>query len=133
MNCFAPYRMRDSDYRTLPHARVLHQNGLYLEGVDVLTARDDHVFDAVRKIDITLCVHTAPIPGMHPAASNGCGGRVGAVPISEHDPRSSNCDFSDFARRQRISGLAKYAHFTPEHGSSDGTRQQPLTRDGKYA
>src|SRR5258708_31953038 len=82
--------MRDSDYRTLPHARVLHQNGLYLEGVDVLTARDDHVFDAVRKIDITLCVHTAPIPGMHPAASNGCGGRVGAGSIFQpYTPHST--------------------------------------------
>src|SRR5882757_7700935 len=121
----------DSDYRALPHARVLRQDGLYLEGVDILTTRDDHVFDAVRKVDITLGVHTTAIPGMHPAASDGCSSRVGAVPIPEHDPRSSNRDFSDFAGRQRISSVAKYTHFTPEQGSSHGTRQQPLpTRGG---
>src|SRR5258707_14801720 len=122
--------MRDSDYRTLPHARVLHQNGLYLEGVDVLTARDDHVFDAVRKIDITLCVHTAPIPGMHPAASNGCGGRVGAVPKYVQDTPASKCDFSHFAPRPRTSPLAQYVPLTPEDGSPRGTRTKTPSKGG---
>src|SRR3979490_693788 len=109
--------MRDSDYRALAHARVLHQDGLYLQRVDVLTARDDHVFDAVGKIDITLCVHTAPVPGMHPAVTNGGSCRVGTVPIAEHNSGPSNCDFSDFAWRQKIPCLAKYGDFTPDHGS----------------
>src|SRR6266446_6752536 len=99
--------MRDSDYRALTHARVSHQDGLHLERVDVLATRDDHVLDAVRQKDITLRVHTAPIAGMHPAASDRGGCRVGTVPVAEHNPGSSNRDFTEFA-----------THL----GSSDGTR-----------
>ena len=53
-----------------------------------------HVLDAIDNIDVSFVVHGADVPGVQPAVTQRTGGFFGLVPISIHDARPPNADFS---------------------------------------
>ncbi len=67
--------MGDADSGRFLHLGVFVKDLLDVPGVDVVTARDDHVLFAVDDVKIALFVHFGDVAGVEPAV----GVRVSAV------------------------------------------------------
>ena len=97
---------------------VAQQHRLDLERVDVLAARDDHVLGAVDHGEVAVLVGGDDVAGAVPAVDQGLGGRVGALPVAEHDVRPADPQLAGLAGRPAHLGL------DARHRRAD--RPQPL-------
>src|SRR3546814_8610678 len=81
---------------------MLDNGALDFRSVDIFSAADDHVFDAVTDEKIACVVEIARITRQQEAI---LGERLGAffwpVPIANHRCRAPDADFTDLVRRER--------------------------------
>ena len=71
---------------------------LDLARVHVLAAGHDHVLQAVAHEEVALLGAVAEIARVHPSAAQGLIGRVGVVPVTDHQRRTAGHDLADDAR-----------------------------------
>src|SRR5690606_13686946 len=67
VNAFAEVVVGYADDRAGLDGRVLCDDLLDLDAVDVLSPADDHVLDPVDDVDVAVIVHVAAVAGVHPA------------------------------------------------------------------
>ena len=79
MHLFSPFFMQEADHRAFDHGIVLIDGILDLRRINVLTARDNHVFDSVDNVDKTVVVHISVIACMQPTVAQGLGGQFRQV------------------------------------------------------
>ncbi len=95
----APLGVGPADHRHLLDRRVALQHLLDLARVDVAAAGDDQVPGAVEQGEIPVLVEAADVAGVEPAAPHGGRGRLGVLPVAEHDRVAPNGHLADFAGR----------------------------------
>src|SRR5262245_26324 len=99
---FSPPRIGHPEDGGFQDGRVFVEDFFDLGTVDVLAARDDHIFGAIDEENIALGMHVTEIPTVIPAVTEGRGGLLGFVPVSWHDIRATHDHFADLARRQVV-------------------------------
>src|ERR1700751_4578150 len=86
----SPLCIRYPKYCGLTDGRVLVEDGFDLSGVHVLTARDDHVLQAIQNIDKALGVLAADVAGTeHPLPKRELG-LIRTIPITVHHIRAAD-------------------------------------------
>ncbi len=55
---------------------------LYLDGVDIFAAGDDHIFGSIDDVDVILFIHGCQVAGVHPVINNGCSGCLRHTPVA---------------------------------------------------
>src|SRR3546814_12426291 len=93
----------------------MHDNGaLDFRSVDIFSAADDHVFDAVTDEKIACVVEIARITRQQEAI---LGERLGAffwpVPIANHRCRAPDADFTDLVRRELFAARSENRDLHP--------------------
>ncbi len=85
----------NADYRDLADAGVPGENTLHLGRIDVLTAGDDHVLEAVVEVEIAVLVERSAVSGAKPVTVQH-GGRSGcfATPVTLHDVSAADDDLA---------------------------------------
>ncbi len=91
-----------------------------LFGVNVLTAANDHVLDAIDDENVSVFVHDAHITGMQVAAHEGLGGFFRPVEVALHDHVAADADFSSLAPRAIAAVLGQYLHLLTGKRQADG-------------
>src|SRR5207245_4458033 len=92
---FSPRVIGDADHGHVGNLRMLGQNRLHLGRVDVFSARDDHVLDAVLDVDESVRVHGARVAGVEPAVANRVVGFALLAPVAGHGARAAVDDLAD--------------------------------------
>src|SRR5690606_21395372 len=73
--------------------------------VDVLSATDDHVFDAADDLHIAVFVHGGQVAGVHPAGVvDGFVGCLFVVPVLQHHTVATGAEFADLAAGHNVAG-----------------------------
>ena len=96
--------VRDADQGRVHHGRVVVEDVLDLDAVDVLAAADQHVLGPVDDEEEAFLVDPRQVAGAHPAVDEGLGGGLGLVPVALHHLRALGPQLAD--RRRRQDGLA---------------------------
>src|SRR5208337_2967554 len=95
---FPPALVRRGDDRAFEDGGVGVDDVLYLSGVHVLAAADDHVRLAVGEEQVAAFVQVAEVAGVVPAALKGSCGQLGVLPVAGHDVLAPYADLTDLAR-----------------------------------
>src|ERR1700722_6317080 len=107
---FAPALIGNPDNGDICDVRMMKERVLDFSGIDILSARHDHLLDAVVDVEIALLVEISRIARVQPAVDNGPGGNGLILPIAlRHDWPPDN-HFADFARLADGAGRADDAH-----------------------
>ena len=69
---FTPVGVRPTDNRAFEHAVMAQQDFLYLAGIDIRSAGDDHVLGPVFQRQEAVFIQRAHVAGMEPAAAKRC-------------------------------------------------------------
>ena len=94
-----PTIVGQADDRRLAHCLVGIEHVLHLSRVHVLTTGNDHVFDAVHDIEPSLRIEISQVPGEVGIVLQHAGGQLRLLPITSHDVRAGDDDFSDLSGR----------------------------------
>src|SRR5574344_500147 len=83
---FAKTAVRNPDDLDVLYLRMAVEEFLDFAWIDVLSATNDHVFDAAHDVDVALRIHGGEVAGVHPAVCVNGFTRFGFVtPIAMHD------------------------------------------------
>ncbi len=124
VDLFPPFFRRDADDCAGQHGGVLADGIFDFGGIDVFTARDDHVLDPVHQEDEAVFVHVTGIAGHDPAVFLGRRRHIGFVPVAQHGDRALDGDFADRAARQFL--IVLVAHFDFDHAGGPPAGAQPV-------
>ena len=99
---FPPALVGRGDHRAFEDGGVGVDDVLYLGGVHVLAAADDHVRLAVGEEQVAAFVQVAEVAGVVPAALEGYCGQLGVLPVAGHDVLAPDADLTDLARSDAL-------------------------------
>src|SRR2546429_9972837 len=86
----SPLWVRNPKDRCLTNSRMLVNDGFDLYGVNILAARDDHVFQAIQNINKALSILIANVAGTkHPLPKCELG-LIEAIPVTVHHIRTTD-------------------------------------------
>src|SRR5882724_5022798 len=102
---FAPLGIGYSEYRGFQHRRMFVEYGFDFAAEYLFTAGNNHVFNAIDKIEIAGGILIADVPCAKEAIPKGEGGILSVVPIARHDVCSSCDDLATLSRRKTLSRL----------------------------
>src|SRR4029077_12343440 len=96
-NAFAPLLIRQTDDGAILNSFVCLKGVLHFDGIDVKTARNDHVLGTIDDVKKIVRVHVSDIARVMPAVQGGLLRCFGVLVISIHHQRSTNDDFAAFS------------------------------------
>src|SRR5437667_9946399 len=91
---FAPLGIRYSEDRRFTNRRMLVNHGFDLTGVDIFTARDNHVLHAVQDVEIPVCILITDVSRTKQPVSERTCSFVRITPITAHDIRAPSHQFT---------------------------------------
>ena len=111
----APFLIGPRHHRRKLHRRMPVERDLDLDARNVLAARDDDVLGAVLDLDIAVGVLDREVAGVHPAAAERFGRRLGLLQIAEHHGVAAHHDLADglAVARHRLRGVFGSATMWP--------------------
>ena len=89
--------VRQSDRSDFPNPGEFQQLVLDLDGVDILSAANNHVLGAIRQEQETVIIQVADIAGFQPAIADFLRIDVGAVPVFANIGTAAHPDFPGFS------------------------------------
>ena len=124
-DALAPLGILHADHRHLMDARHLGDNVLHLTGVDVVSARNDHVALAIHQPQPTRGVEPAQVAGVQPSVAYRLHEVVAPLgpPVTGHDVVAPGDDLADLARRHRRPGVVEDCELHPEGGAAGAGQQ----------
>src|SRR6266478_3988555 len=105
---FAPSRIGYSEYRGLQHRRMFVEHGLDFAREYLFAASNNHVFNAIDKIEVAGRILIAEVPRTKEASLKGPGGILSVLPIARHDVCSPCHDLATLSRREAPSRLVRH-------------------------
>ena len=100
MHRLTPLLTRNADNGAGRHRSMRGQRVLDFGAVDVFTAADNHVLEAIDNGDKTVLVHRPHVTGVHPAIAHRGFGQRRLTPITNHDAGTAHRDFAHRAPGQ---------------------------------
>src|SRR5262249_48103552 len=100
--------VRHADDRGVHHRRVLVEDVLDLDAVDVLAAADEHVLGAVDDVAEALVVDAGEVAGLHPAVDERLARGLGLVPVALDHLRPLGPERAALAARQLLGAIAAH-------------------------
>jgi hypothetical protein len=133
-----PWRRHDEGHADLAHALVGHADhgrggdlgmleelALDLGRIDVESAHDEHVLDAVRDLQIALLVHDPDVAGVEPALGiDRPRGLLRILEIAPHHVVSAHPDLAGLAARDLAAGLVDADHLGVRERATIGVRDR---------
>src|SRR5258708_10337734 len=113
-----------SEYGRFQTRRMFVEDGLDFAAVHLLTAGNDHVFDAVNEIKITVRILITEVPGAEEAVPKGAGSILSVLPVPRHDVCSPCHDLATLSRCEAPACLIHYLQINA--GTRPATRHEPL-------
>src|SRR5215510_1773270 len=123
---FAPLLIGYSEDRHFTNRGKLVNNRFDLTGVDVFSALNDHVLQAVQDVEIPVRILIADVTGTkHPILERSCR-FFRLIPVTARDIRAPGRQFTMLPDSNFLSRLVDYSHVDP--GTSPPTRHEPVLR-----
>jgi len=120
-NIFAQLRMGFGHHRALFNGRMFIQNALHFDRIDVISTSNNHVFGAVREIEIALLIIVTHITGMQPSMAQGFCRGFRVLVVLFHNIWSPQDDFTHLAGLHVLVIRVDNPHFLVRRtGVSDG-------------
>src|SRR6266404_1044445 len=94
---FAPLRIGYSEDRHFAHGWMRVNHGLDFAGINILAASDDHVFQAIENVEVSICVLIANVAGSKETVPEREFSFFRFVPITAHDIRAARDQLARFA------------------------------------
>src|SRR5258707_14985552 len=102
---------------------MLVDNSFDFTGIDILATGNDHVLQAVKDIEIAICILIAEVSCAKEAISEGESGLFLIVPIAAHDIRTPGREFTSTPALDLLSRLVHDLHI--DCGRRSPTGQAP--------
>ena len=118
----APFFIRHADNGDIGNLRMREKRVLNFRRIDIFTARNNHVFDAVMDEDIALIIEEAGIAGIKPAVTHRIRRRFGFGPIALHIGFGAHDYFADLALRNILAVLIDNAYLDAGIGLAAATQ-----------
>src|SRR6202051_1094514 len=122
----APLGIGYAEHRRLANGRVFVENGFDLAGIDVLTARDDHVLHAVQDVQIPFRILIADVARSKQPVAKRAQRLFAIIPVTPHDVGAARDHFARLPDAHLRSGLVHDAHI--DAWARTPARQQSLRR-----
>ena len=120
---FAPLVVGDTNECHAGHAVELENDLLDFGRIDVLAARDDHVFDAVGHKQEAVVIDVTHVAGFEPVAVHErIAGGLGLVPVLRNNVSPAQLDFANFTDGSLGVFFGANPHVDEEVGESRGAR-----------
>src|SRR5258708_4028749 len=123
---FAPLGIGYSEYGRFQHRRMFVEYGLDFAAEYLFAASNNHVFNAIDKIEVAGRILIAEVPRAKEAILKGPGGILRVLPIARHYVCSPGRDFTTLSRRKTPACLVH--HLQINAGTWPATRHEPLRR-----
>src|SRR4029077_11936334 len=107
---FTPLRIGYSDNRHFAHGRMRVNYGFAFAGVNVFSAGDDHVFQAIENVEVSLCVLITNVARSKESVPERQFGFLRVVPVTAHDIRAARDQLASFAGFNFLSCWIDNAH-----------------------
>ncbi len=110
-----------ADHGAFEDRRVGGEGVLDLLGIQVFSAPDDHVLDAVDQGEVAVVVEPSDVAGVQPPGDDGAGRLLRDAEITGHHVRAFDDDFADPPGGHRVSVLVDDADPLARQGRTHGT------------
>src|SRR3989442_4542313 len=110
MHRLAPHIMRNTKPRNFKHSGMRVEGILYLDGIDIFPAGDNHVFGSIDDVDVIIFIYGCQVARVHPTIYNGGSGRFRHTPIAWHYIRPPRNDLPDFSTKHIFNFEDYHAH-----------------------
>src|SRR6266404_4625315 len=109
-----PLRVRYSKDRHFAHGWMRVNRGLDFAGINILAARDDHVFQAIENVEVSVCVLITNVAGPKEAVPEREFSFFRLVPITAHDIRAARDQLASFPGFDFLPGCIHNTHVDSE-------------------
>ena len=121
--------MGDTDDAGLDDVGVVEQDGLDVDGVDVVAAPDDDVLLATDDVEVAVGVEPGQVAGVEPAVLPGAGGGLGVAVVLALAPLHAQHGLTDLAGGHLVAVVVEDLHLEGGHGLAhrpDALEASPL-------
>ena len=104
------------------NARMALKDAFNFRGVNIFTARDDHVLDTVLNGEESLVIHDPDIAGSQPSIHQRVRGGIRAIPVLAHNVFTTNQHLTRFTYWKFIAVAVSDFHLSEEERLATGLR-----------